>query len=180
MNIFRRYWYQARARGLVEKTWFNAIWFQITWLVCVLGRDAFTPLVVALIALHFTLVASPRQEAAELAPIVALGVVVDSLLSALGVFDFGAQLVPIWLCLLWVAFATTLTRAFAFLGKRYWLAALVGGVAVPFNYGAGAGFGAVSLPLDTTTTALVLMVVWAVLLPVLFRLSRAQSERRCH
>jgi len=180
VNIFRRYWYQARARGLVEKTWFNAIWFQITWLVCVLGRDAFTPLVVALIALHFTLVASPRQEAAELAPIVALGVVVDSLLSALGVFDFGAQLVPIWLCLLWVAFATTLTRAFAFLGKRYWLAALVGGVAVPFNYGAGAGFGAVSLPLDTTTTALVLMVVWAVLLPVLFRLSRAQSERRCH
>ena len=144
-----------------------------------LGRDAFAPLVIILIGLHFALVASPRQEAAELAPVVALGVVVDSLLSAFGVFDFGAQLVPIWLCLLWVAFATTLTRAFAFLGKRYWLAALVGGVAVPFNYGAGAGFGAVSLPLDATTTALVLIAVWAVLLPVLFRLSRAQSDRRC-
>jgi hypothetical protein len=179
VNTLLQYWHQARSQGLVEKTWFNAIWFQSTWLLCVLGRDAFAPLVIILIGLHFALVASPRQEAAELAPVVALGVVVDSLLSAFGVFDFGAQLVPIWLCLLWVAFATTLTRAFAFLGKRYWLAALVGGVAVPFNYGAGAGFGAVSLPLDATTTALVLMAVWAVLLPVLFRLSRAQSDRRC-
>lgn len=179
MNTLLQYWHQARSQGLVEKTWFNAIWFQSTWLLCVLGRDPFAPLVVVLIILHFALVASPRQEAAELAPVVALGVVVDGLLSAVGVFDFGAQLVPIWLCLLWVAFATTLTRAFAFLGRRYWVAALVGGVAVPFNYGAGAGFGAVSLPLDTTTTALILITVWAVLLPVLFRLSRAQIERRC-
>ena len=52
---------RLRALGLAERTWFNAIWFQSTWFLCVLGRDALLPYTLAMLTLHFTLVASARD-----------------------------------------------------------------------------------------------------------------------
>jgi hypothetical protein len=52
-----------------------------------------------------------------------------------------------------------------------WLAAALGGIAVPFNYMVGAGLGAVSLPLGSTLTVVILVAVWACLLPLLYRIS---------
>ena len=63
------------------------------------------PLTLTLLALHFILVDSAREEARQLLPIVAIGVGVDTLLSVIGIFDFGSVLVPLWLMALWVAFA---------------------------------------------------------------------------
>ena len=117
------------------------------------------------------LVPALGRELRTLLPLVAVGVGVDAALSALGVFDFKGVLLPLWLVVLWFAFATTITRAFAVFAKRPALAALIGGVGVPFNYGVGAKLGAVVLPLEPWLTAGVLVVVWAVLFPLLFRLA---------
>ena len=162
---------RLRALGLSEKTWFNAIWFQSTWFLCVLGRDTWLPAALAMVALHLLLVPALGRELRTLLPLVAVGVGVDAALSALGVFDFKGVLLPLWLVVLWFAFATTITRAFAVFAKRPALAALIGGVGVPFNYGVGAKLGAVVLPLEPWLTAGVLVVVWAVLFPLLFRLA---------
>lgn len=163
---------KLRALGLADRAWFNALWFQLTWFACVLGRDPWLALTLGMIALHFVLVQSARAELLHIAPIAAVGIVTDSLLSVVGVFDFGDRLVPVWLCLLWIAFATTLTRSLAMVGKRAVVAVLVGGIGVPFNYALGERLGAVSFPWDPQITIIVLVIVWAQLLPTLYRLSK--------
>lgn len=163
---------RLRALGLTDKTWFNAIWFQSTWFSCVLGRDALLPLTLTLLALHFTLVDSAREEARQLLPIVAIGVGVDTLLSVIGIFDFGSVLLPLWLMALWVAFAASLTRALGVFGRSRVLAAFVGGLGVPFNYAVGAKMGAVALPMDPIVTGAVLIAIWAMLLPALYQITQ--------
>lgn len=170
---------RLRALNLADRGWFNAIWFQLTWFSCVLGREPWVAVTLAMLALHFMLVHSARTEIRNIAPIAAVGIVTDSLLSALGVFDFGDRLVPLWLCLLWLAFATTLTRSLAMLGKRAIVTALIGGIGVPFNYAVGQRLGAVNFPMEPTATTVVLVIVWAALLPALYRISKQRSEGVC-
>ena len=45
-----------------------------------------------------------------------------------------------------------------------------------FTHMVGAGFGAVSLPLGTTVSAVVLVAVWSVLLPILYRISHRKLK----
>ncbi|MDG1065752.1 MAG: DUF2878 domain-containing protein [Luminiphilus sp.] len=163
---------RLRALNLTEKTWFNAVWFQSTWFLCVLGQDALLPFTLGMLALHFILVNSAREEARRLLPVFAVGIGVDTLLSAIGIFDFGPTLIPLWLMALWVAFAASLTRALGVFGRSSWLAALVGGIGVPFNYAVGAKMGAVTLPMDPILTGGVLIVIWAMLLPALYQVAK--------
>ena len=170
---------QLRTLNLADRGWFNALWFQLTWFACVLGRDPWLALTLTMLALHFLLVQSARTELYNIAPVAAAGIATDTLLSAVGIFDFGDRLVPLWLCLLWIAFATTLTRSLAMVGKYRLLAALVGGVGVPFNYAVGERLGAVSFPMEPTVTTLVLVSVWAVLLPTIYHLSERRIAGAC-
>ena len=160
---------------LVDRFWFNATWFQATWFCCVLGREPWVPLALLSLTLHFFLVEDRGAEARRLLPIAAAGITVDVLLTLAGVFDFGvATIVPLWLIVLWVV-AAAMYRSFAKIGQSLWLAAILGGVAVPFNYMVGAGLGAVSLPLGTTVSAVVLVAVWVALLPILYRISHRMA-----
>lgn len=171
MHTFTDSLSRARSYELTEKVWFNAVWFQTIWFLCVIGREPLLPAAIAMVALHLMLVRSAKDEIRRIAPVVALGVMVDSLLSAIGVFDFGGTLIPLWLCIIWIAFAASIPRAFAVFGKRLMIAAVIGGLGVPFNYAVGAQLGAVDFPLGPVITGLILVSVWAVLLPGLYRLS---------
>jgi hypothetical protein len=62
---------------LIEKTWFNAVWFQITWFSCVLGREDWMLLTAALIAFHYAAVSNIRLELRRVLPATALGIGVD-------------------------------------------------------------------------------------------------------
>ena len=170
---------KLRAYGIIDKPWFNALWFQLTWFSCVIGRESWLGASFALIGLHFLLASAPRKELYNLTPIIAVGVAVDALLSAVGVFDFGSTLIPMWLIVLWIAFATTITRAFAFFEQRPLMAAGVGALGVPFNYAIGAKLGAVNLPLEPMFTAVVLICVWGLLFPSLFRIAAHRKSGAC-
>ena len=161
---------------LVDRFWFNAMWFQATWVCCVLGREPWVPVALASLALHFFLVESAAVEFRRLLPVALMGIAVDVTLTVLGVFNFpGVTLVPLWLIVLWWVFAAAIYRSFAKIGESLWLAGLLGGIAVPFNYMVGAGFGAVSLPHGNTVTVLILVGVWMVLLPLLYRISQRMA-----
>ena len=56
-----------------------------------------------------------------------------------------------------------------------WLAAVLCGIAVPFNYLVCAGLGAVSLPLGEMLSVAVLIAIWIGLLPLLFRISHRMA-----
>jgi hypothetical protein len=130
--------------------------------------------------LHLLLVPSFVHELKRIAPVAGLGILADSMLTAAGVFDFGDVFIPAWLIALWFAFATTLHRALAVFGRRLWIAALIGAVAVPLNYGAGAKMGAVDLPLGNTATAITLVIVWFFLLPSLYWLAKELTRKKAN
>ena len=162
---------------LVDTFWFNAVWFQCTWFCCVLGREPWVPVALLFLALHFALVEKRFIEFKRLLPVACAGIAVDTALTVVGVFDFGvATVVPLWLVVLWWVFAAAIYRSFAKLGQTFWVAAVLGGIAVPFNYMVGAGLGAVTLPLGERLSVVILVVVWAVLLPLLYRMSHRMTE----
>ncbi|MDP4788886.1 MAG: DUF2878 domain-containing protein [Haliea sp.] len=159
------------ARQLTEKVWFNALWFQGTWFCAVLGQNELLAVTLGLIGLHFALVPKRLRELRQLALLGGIGMAIDAGLSALGVFQFtGGVLLPLWLCGLWLAFATTLGRSLAFFASRPWLAALAGGLVLPFNYYAGSRLGAVEFGWPLWQSLLIMAVIWAVMLPTLYSL----------
>ena len=166
----------SRARALVEKNWFSALWFQAAWCSCVLGRDGWLPLTLLLIGFHYAAVADIRREVARVWPCAALGIGMDLCLSLGGVFDFGDAVFPLWMACLWVVFPAALPRAFAFLSRAWWRPILLGGL-VPLTYLAGERLGALALPLGQAFTFAALAPIWAALLPAMVRLSNRPASR---
>ncbi|MDG1654488.1 MAG: DUF2878 domain-containing protein [Luminiphilus sp.] len=159
---------------LIEKTWFNAVWFQTTWFSCVLGREDWMLLTAALIAFHYAAVSNIRLELRRVLPATAMGVGVDVTLAATGVYDFGGVFFPLWMVCLWLVFPTVLPRAMAFLAATWWRPVVLGAIA-PLNYLAGAKFGAVALPLGDVTSMMILVPLWMVMLPLMVRFSQREA-----
>ena len=168
---------QLQSLGLVDRPWFNGLWFQLTWFACVLGRDDWLPVIALMFVFHFLLVPSSIEELKRIAPVAGLGIAADSILSGVGVFHFDDVFIPAWLIMLWFAFATTLQGALSVFGRKLWLAALIGAIAVPLNYGAGAKLGAVELPLGGTATAGILIILWFFLLPMLYWVAQRSGTK---
>lgn len=155
-----------------ETYWFNALWFQGIWFCAVLGRQELVPVIAALLLVHLALVRDFSRELLQLSTVALLGIGVDACFSLMGFYQFSSgALVPLWLCGLWVAFAAVTGRSLAFLGNRPALTSLAGAVAFPLNYWAGARLGAVDFGYPLVITLAVISLVWAIMLPLMFRLT---------
>jgi hypothetical protein len=103
-----------------------------------------------------------------------LGTVVDSLKATTGLLSYRegypgiGWLCPLWITAMWLNFATTINGALSWLKGKYILAALLGAVAGPLNYLAGARMGAIDLNLALVPTFLILAVVWGIVIPFVF------------
>lgn len=157
--------------AIIEKTWFNAVWFQLTWFSCVIGRDDWILLTAASMAFHYIAVADIKLELRRVLPCAVLGLAVDFTLALTGVFEFGPTLFPLWMICLWLVFPTALPRAMAFLAQSWWRPVVLGALA-PLNYLAGQKFGAVTLPLGEVNTMMLLIPIWMIMLPVMVRFSQ--------
>lgn len=159
----------------------NFIGFQIGWFACVLGAAYgflwLGPAVVALLALLNLYERHPSQRLSEvrlLGLACLLGLLLDSLLAAAGVFTFLDRQLPPWLSrpwmvALWANFALTLRSSMAWLQGRYPLAALLGAISGPLAYWAGARLGAVEL--NGLYSIFFLAAVWLPTVPLLLWLS---------
>lgn len=100
----------------------NALLFQIGWFACVLGGNSYWLLIaVAVLVTHFLWISSWAAEGRLVITVTLVGVVLDSVLMTLGVFDFGISgyVLPLWLALLWAVMATTLNHCLAGPPDRY-------------------------------------------------------------
>lgn len=158
----------------------NAGLFQLGWFACVLGAQRPWLLLIALacLAAHLLWIAEDRHEWRTLLLIAACGWVLDSALLQLGLFDFPDHdwLLPPWLALLWLLFASTLRYSLGWTAQRWWLASLLGAVGGPLSYLGGARLADVGLPLGVWTSLLLLGLIWAPLLPALHWLTRQQQR----
>lgn len=153
----------------------NALLFQLGWFACVLGarHPALLAVAVACLVTHLSCLAKPG-EVRLIVAVSLCGWLTDSLLLALGVFEFGGHrwLPPFWLLLLWPVFACTLRHSLHWTANPWWRASLLGAVGGPLSYWGGVQLAGARLPLGIWPSLLVLAAVWALLLPVLHRLGR--------
>ncbi|WP_144213415.1 DUF2878 domain-containing protein [Shewanella donghaensis] len=148
----------------------NILAFQVIWWAGVLAGNQLILIPALLVVWHF--VVSPQKviDAKVMFSVVVIGVLSDSLLAAVGIFEF-TQL-PIWLLLLWGYFAISLNYSLSlFNALPVAIQALLGGIFGSLSYIGGANLGAVSLPYGTAFTSGVLFLIWCLLFPLCLKIS---------
>lgn len=148
----------------------NAVLFQIGWFACVLGGTGPWLLVpAAVLCIHFFWISSWAAEGKLVVTVVLAGAAIDSFLMQVGVFEFPGEskLIPLWLAAMWAMLATTLNHCLAWTARPVWLASLLGAIAGPLSYFAGAVLAEVGLPLEQGVTLLILASTWALVFPLL-------------
>lgn len=160
---------------------FNFIAFQAGWFACVLAAArgwpwAGTVTAAAIVAWHVARAARPAEELKLITSAVLIGALWDSALTALGWLAFTSGTViegaaPHWILALWALFAMTLNVSLRWLQGRWALAAVLGAVAGPLSYWAGARLGAVVLVAPEFALG-ALAAGWAMMMPALLALAR--------
>ncbi len=152
----------------------NLLCFKLLWVILVIFQNkAAIPAIFILIMLS---VCHPeRKEAWKSFLLISLsGIGLDSALSMSGLFIFNKNFdlmpIPLWLLLLWFAFAMTLPYGFAFIVKSSVLIQALTGAAASFSYLIGMKLDAVEYGYSVLLTQSILLVLWAVLIPVYFHL----------
>jgi hypothetical protein len=158
----------------------NIISFKLLWFILVVFQDnAAVPAIIVLIVLNLW---HPNKDEAwkSLFVIAFTGIAIDSILSLSGVFNFANPFlllpIPLWLILLWLAFAMTLPYGFSFI-KKYTITvqAIIGGLA-SFSYLIGRNLDAVSYSYSSIATQFFLIVMWGFLVPLYFILEKRRAS----
>jgi len=148
----------------------NIIGFNLSWFGLVIYGKQFIPFTFVWLIYHFYQCSNRQAELKVISFVVATGVIADSKLISLGVFNFPEQSqLPFWLICLWASFAATVSHSLAFLAKSKPLQFAVGFVFPAFSYLAGASFDAVELPLGPYVTYFILAPLWSVLMVLFYQ-----------
>lgn len=159
---------------------------QAAWWSAALGAAAGRPeLGLAVTAVHLAvalgLARDRRAELSLLLAAAAVGLAGDGALIRLGLVSIpeaarqGPLPSPVWLILLWPAFASLFAGPLAWVGRDLRVAAVAGAVAGPLAYRAGEGLGA--LELHGAGALLGLSLLYALAVPLLACWSRPPGER---
>lgn len=165
----------------------NIAAFQAGWFACVLGAAHGYPWLgvaaaAAAVGLHALNSPHPARELKLVAAAVLVGALFDSTLTAAGWVAFKPDalpenLAPFWILALWALFATTLNVSLHWLRARLALAAVLGLLAGPLAYWAGARLGALELTRPAAALG-ALALGWALMLPGLLALARRLEAQR--
>ena len=149
----------------------NLLMFQAVWWLSILYQNSVLAISSGLLLLHFALSSHRQSDLLSMVKVVACGVIIDSLLTYMQLFEF--QYIPYWLGLLWCHFAISLRYSLAFTQRLpFYINAILGGVFGCISYLAGARFGAVVLPQEYLTSVMILFSVWFVIFPIFVNVSR--------
>ena len=130
-----------------------------------------------LFATHVLVLSRQKSEWRSLLAVAICGWIIDSALIQFGVLHMAnTAWLPLWLALLWLAFATTVGYSLQWTATPWWLGSVLGAIAGPLSYWAGARLAGVELPLGHGPSVALLGLVWALAMPLLHWVWR--SSRR--
>ena len=155
----------------------NFVLFQSLWFLLVLVRADAWPLALPMLALMLWANPQRAQHLPQMLIIALAGMIMDSLLVLTGVFVFPDPWLPLWLCLLWLAFAMALPYAFAFLQRLHPVVQALSGIPAATSYHAGYIFGAVDYGYPIIPTLVVLSLLWALFLLAALAFLRQADKR---
>ena len=152
----------------------NLLMFQAVWWLSILYQNSVLVISLGLLLIHFALSSNRQADLLCMLKVVACGLVIDSTLTLMNVFQF--QTTPYWLALIWCHFALSLRYSLAFAQKLpFYLNAILGGVFGCMSYLAGERFDAVQLPMDYLGSAMILLSIWFVIFPIFVNVSKPES-----
>ena len=150
--------------------WMNLVLYQSIWFGSIVFRSAFEPVAIILLALHLWLVPQRGREFAIILICGGLGFTTDAALTHVGLYAFtpAPELIvaPLWLAMIWFGFAGTIRHGLSFFMKRPWLAIPAGAIVAPLNYVGAERLGAVTYPMGTLPSAIIVSITWTVLMAV--------------
>jgi len=159
----------------VKEILVNITLYQAGWFAMVLGAARGWPWAGAgvglvLLAVHLVLVRERKPELQTIVGVGILGTLIDSAQAFAGVFVFESGywsywVVPFWLTVMWMQFATLFHFALRWLSGRYLLSAVLGAVGGPAAFWTGERLGGVIFPMGTRHSLLFLAAVWFAALP---------------
>lgn len=163
--------------------WINLLGYQLIWIVTVGGAArglwwAGLPVLAVFGLWHWHVSRVPKSDLKLVIIAGVLGFAIDSVFAATQSLHYQAPLpspsfAPVWILILWVAFALTLNHSMLFLrGKLLW-AMLFGAIGGPIAYLiADRVWGAVRIEQPDWQVLLALALAWAVVTPALVEAGR--------
>lgn len=149
--------------------------YQAGWFACVLGTAKGYPWLgagtgLALLTVHLVLCRERGKETLTVMCIALVGTLVDTVQAYFGVFVFLSGywtqwVVPFWITVMWLQFATLFHFALSWLSGRYFLSAVLGGIGGPMAFLTGERLGAAIFPCSFHFTFIILAIVWFFILP---------------
>ncbi|CAJ0716471.1 hypothetical protein LMG6871_01803 [Ralstonia edaphis] len=127
--------------------------------------------VAGLLALHLRQARQPQRELRLVLSVVMLAAPWETVLIRAGLIAYPhgtlwAGFAPPWLLALWVLFAIQVNVLFRWLRGRWWLAMVLGAVAGPLSFRAGAALGAAYIS-ELPVSLSMLSAGWAIWMPLL-------------
>ncbi len=159
----------------MKKTIYNAVVFNIAWLVCVLGGNGIAVLAaIVVVAVHLKYFSDNHKEIAFIALITFIGFMLDTTLIRSGwlIAPDASLWPPLWLVSLWALFATTLDHSMKWFQSRLLVSVVMGGVAGTLTYLAGTRLTDFSLKLPLLKTLAVIFIVWCVVFPLCLAIAK--------
>ena len=168
--------------------WINLLGYQATWCVVAWSAGqgcAWIGMLACAVFIACQWLASSVRSAdlRVLLAALACGLVVDGVAAASGLLVYAsprpALPAPVWIVLLWGAFAMTMNHSMAWFASRPWTAAAFAAIGGPLAYlGAARGFGAVAFPVPSWPALAYLGIAWAYALPLLLRIAGLRPSIR--
>lgn len=143
-----------------------SIWFQLVWIIAVVGRDTYFWLTCTLVWLTYALtkLAVKKMPIERMLTVTFAGLIIDGLNIYFGVFQFDGSAYPSWLVILWFMFAwyaqyvMEMLRAFP-----TWLTVALFGLLGAASYYLGFRLGAVEFGFPLSVSLCLLVAEWLLL-----------------
>lgn len=162
----------------MKSFYINLLGFNLTWYGLITFGNSFIPVALVVIALHVCFLKAHNKEYLVIVLVTLLGVFIDALLTFFGVFIFttSSSIIPLWLIILWAAFACTINHSLKPLQHSIVQQTLVGFIFPALSYLAGNALGAVEFGYSYWFTYFLLGAIWAPLLVSFFYLNSKISN----
>jgi hypothetical protein len=139
----------------------NLIGFNLCWFGLIFLGNIFVPFVLFWLGLHMYFCKKPLAEFKLIISVTIIGTLIDSTLLFADILLFDDQLlIPLWLILLWAAFAATISNSLQFLADSKKLQFIIGFIFPPLSYIGGASLAAVEFGNSVLVTYFILAPIW--------------------
>ena len=144
-----------------------------------LGGDLIAVAVTAtILVLHSQFFVLARKEWLLMLGVSLMGMSLDSVWVVSTVLDFpqAQSIIPVWLMCLWVVFSTSLCHSLSWLQHRLILASLLGAIAGPSSYLAGAAMAGVVISEPIIISITFIAIAWSLLFPLALFFARGVCD----